>query len=74
MAVIFYCMRKQTHQPGNPPTFTKVAKSNDMIKVENNQPLIKLTHAKAKERHVSRHSFSRFLNAWEMNVNSLEFE
>lgn len=45
-----------------------------MIKVENNQPLIKLTHAKAKERHIVRHTFSRVRNAWEMNVNSLEFE
>jgi hypothetical protein len=67
-------MRKQTHHSGHPPTFTKVAKSNDMIKVENNQPLIKLTHAKAKERHIVRHTFSRIRNAWEMNVNSLEFE
>jgi hypothetical protein len=67
-------MRKQTHHSGNPPTFTKVVKSNDTIKAENNQPLIKLTHAKAKERHIGRQTFSRIRNAWEMNVNSLEFE
>jgi hypothetical protein len=67
-------MRKQTHLLGQQPTFTKAAKSNDRLKVENNQPTINLTHAKAKERPFARHTFTTTRNAWEMNVNSLEFE
>ncbi len=67
-------MRKQTVLSGPRPTFTKVAKSNDTAKAENNMPLMKLTHAKAKERTIVRHTYNSTRNAWEMNVNSLEFE
>lgn len=67
-------MRKQTLLSGHRPTFTRTAKSNDTIKVEINQPSVKLAPAKAKERLIVRQTFTTTRNAWEMNVNSLEFE
>jgi hypothetical protein len=67
-------MSKQTLLSGHRPTFTRAAKSNDAIKVEINQPSVKLLSAKTKERPLIRQTFTTTRNAWEMNVNSLEFE